>query len=419
MADIGAHLDGVLRCDLKKLDDGFVVPDASFDELHDEQRDRVTELLDLSIRADDLGYDYLVFPENHFQFLGSFSPNPLQLQTAAAARTDEIRLLQVANIVPWHHPLRLAEQVGTLDLLSDGRVEVGIGTGMGARQKAVFEQYREAPDGEYDVWEDFLEVYEILTAAWSDEYVAYDGEYHAVPPEGVEWDADHEYHYLADEASGRDPGEFVREDDDARYLASVPVFPRPQQQPHPQFWKPVASERSAEWTARHGVNACTFGHDFENVAELVEVYQEAAEDAGWPDHRPERDGEPFGYGWDEQRGRGIAANVPVFNTDVADEAAIERMRLGVEFLMSLQKSALPPERAAEFTIDYERRLERRDTPVVGGTEEIVDRLAAFEDVCGYEDLVVFASFSIPGLTYEQEREQLEAFATEVAPYFDD
>ena len=57
------------------------------------------------------------------------SPNPLMVQTAIAAHTRRIRLGQAANIIVWHHPVRLAEQIATLDVISGGRVECGIGRG--------------------------------------------------------------------------------------------------------------------------------------------------------------------------------------------------------------------------------------------------------------------------------------------------
>src|SRR5262249_11273434 len=73
--------------------------------------------------------------EHHFQPEGAeMSPNPLMVQMSVAAHTKRIRLGQAANIIVWHHPVRLAEQIATLDVISGGRVECGIGRGYQPRE---------------------------------------------------------------------------------------------------------------------------------------------------------------------------------------------------------------------------------------------------------------------------------------------
>jgi alkanesulfonate monooxygenase SsuD/methylene tetrahydromethanopterin reductase-like flavin-dependent oxidoreductase (luciferase family) len=62
------------------------------------------------------------------------SPNPLMVQMSVAAHTKRIRLGQAANIIVWHHPVRLAEQIATLDVISGGRVDCGIGRGYQPRE---------------------------------------------------------------------------------------------------------------------------------------------------------------------------------------------------------------------------------------------------------------------------------------------
>ena len=56
------------------------------------------------------------------------------VQMAVAAHTKRIRLGQAANIIVWHHPVRLAEQIALLDVISGGRVECGIGRGYQPRE---------------------------------------------------------------------------------------------------------------------------------------------------------------------------------------------------------------------------------------------------------------------------------------------
>jgi alkanesulfonate monooxygenase SsuD/methylene tetrahydromethanopterin reductase-like flavin-dependent oxidoreductase (luciferase family) len=91
------------------------------------------------ILADKLGYDYWPQTEHHFQPEGAeLSPNPLFSEMAIAANTKRIRLRQAANIITWHHPVRIAEQVAMLGVLSGGRGECGIGRGYQPRENEVF-----------------------------------------------------------------------------------------------------------------------------------------------------------------------------------------------------------------------------------------------------------------------------------------
>ena len=420
MVSIGVHNDGCLTSPLKKLDNGLVVPDVPLSDIHQVHRDQVESKIELSVRADDLGYDYVLHPENHFRFIGSNSPAPLQIQSIVAARTDNIRLLQMANILPWHDPLQLAEQTSILDVLSNGRVDVGVGTGSCQRQAQTFSRHWNGePATDKKIWEVFLERYEILLAAWTQDHVAYRGEFHDIPPDGIEWEYDQEYFYLANEVSECDPHDFMAVEDGTTVLESLSVFPKPVQRPHPQVWKPAGSARSAEWCARRGINACTFCTQFADVRDLIDAYYEAAAEAGWPDRRLEYDGDPFRHGWDERRRRGLAAQVPMFNTDVATEAAFERWKLGQECLLSFQKTILPPEKAKYVPLDADTRIEQTDAPIVGDSEEIIDQLATFKDVCGYEDFVVFPTIGAPGMTHQDKLDQLRIFAERVVPYFEE
>jgi len=87
------------------------------------------------ILAEKLGFQSFWLTEHHFQPEGAeMSPNPLMVQMSVAAHTKRIRLGQAANIIVWHHPVRLAEQIALLDVISGGRVECGIGRGYQPRE---------------------------------------------------------------------------------------------------------------------------------------------------------------------------------------------------------------------------------------------------------------------------------------------
>src|SRR5437660_742521 len=95
------------------------------------------EELRLARLADELGFDVLWSVEHHF-FDYSFCPDNLQLMSYLAGVTSHADLGTAAVILPWHDPLRVAEQVAMLDYLAKGRFRFGIGRGLSRREFAAF-----------------------------------------------------------------------------------------------------------------------------------------------------------------------------------------------------------------------------------------------------------------------------------------
>lgn len=95
------------------------------------------EEIRLARLAADLGFDCLWSAEHHFNDY-SFVPDNLQLMTYLAALCPDIDLGTAAVIVPWHDPLRVAEQAAVLDMLSKGRLRLGLGRGLARREFAAF-----------------------------------------------------------------------------------------------------------------------------------------------------------------------------------------------------------------------------------------------------------------------------------------
>jgi alkanesulfonate monooxygenase SsuD/methylene tetrahydromethanopterin reductase-like flavin-dependent oxidoreductase (luciferase family) len=95
------------------------------------------EELRLARQAADLGFDVLWSAEHHF-FDYSFCPDNLQLMTYLAGLCPDIDLGTAAVILPWHDPLRVAEQAAVLDLLCKGRLRLGLGRGLARREFAAF-----------------------------------------------------------------------------------------------------------------------------------------------------------------------------------------------------------------------------------------------------------------------------------------
>jgi alkanesulfonate monooxygenase SsuD/methylene tetrahydromethanopterin reductase-like flavin-dependent oxidoreductase (luciferase family) len=81
------------------------------------------------LAAERLGFDCIFLSEHHFTAY-NLLPSPNVMLAALAARTERIRIGVMVNVVPFHEPLRLAEEAAMLDVLSHGRLEVGVGRGI-------------------------------------------------------------------------------------------------------------------------------------------------------------------------------------------------------------------------------------------------------------------------------------------------
>jgi alkanesulfonate monooxygenase SsuD/methylene tetrahydromethanopterin reductase-like flavin-dependent oxidoreductase (luciferase family) len=160
--------------------------------------------------ADRLGYESLFVVEHHFTGVGQLSSS-LNLLTYLAAVTKRIRLGTAVVVLPWHNPALLAEQVATLDVLSGGRVDFGIGRGY---RKPEFEQFCIPIE---EAQERFDECLAFLLKAWTTE------------------------------------GRFTHESKHWRYN-NIVVEPEPTQKPHPPIWMAGGSPESITRVANSNFN---------------------------------------------------------------------------------------------------------------------------------------------------------------------
>jgi alkanesulfonate monooxygenase SsuD/methylene tetrahydromethanopterin reductase-like flavin-dependent oxidoreductase (luciferase family) len=156
---------------------------------------------------DDSGYDAVWLAEHHFSTF-SVCPSVHMMGTMAAARTKRLRIGTAVSLAAFYNPLRLAEEVALLDVLSGGRVNWGAGRGFAVGEFTAFGIPVE------ESAERFRETVDIVLQAWTSARVSHEGRFFKV----------------------RD----------------VEVLPKPLQSPHPPVWMAATSESAIDWAAGRG-----------------------------------------------------------------------------------------------------------------------------------------------------------------------
>lgn len=140
---------------------------------------RYGETVEQIIHGDELGFDTAWLAELHFFKSFSIMPAPLIVATAIAQRTRRIRLGTGVSLLPFHHPLRLAGEAATVDILSGGRLDFGVGRGTIAVHFQGFNISRE------ESRERFEETLGVIRKAWSTESFSHNGKYFQIPETAV------------------------------------------------------------------------------------------------------------------------------------------------------------------------------------------------------------------------------------------
>ena len=189
------------------------------------------------VEADRLGFAQLFMVEHHFTGQGQVSAS-MTVLAYLAARTRNIRLGTAVVVLPWHNPVLIAEQVATLDLLTGGRVDFGVGKGY---RKSEFDGFC-IPMAE--ATERFDEAMEIIRKAWTTE-----GRF---SHHGKRWHYD-----------------------------NIVVEPEPLQRPHPPLWLAAGSHDSIRRAARQGYNLLLDQlAQVDQIIERIAIFREECERAG-------------------------------------------------------------------------------------------------------------------------------------------
>jgi alkanesulfonate monooxygenase SsuD/methylene tetrahydromethanopterin reductase-like flavin-dependent oxidoreductase (luciferase family) len=145
----------------------------NFDDPRWQQR-QVLDYVDFCVEAEQLGFDGVTLTEHHAKAMTC--PSPHLLLAAAAMRTSHIRLATAVTVLPLYSPIRVAEEAGTLDLLSNGRFELGIGRGVpGEVELTAGRSFTED-----ELMRRWLEGVELLRIALTEREFTFDGEFMTV-----------------------------------------------------------------------------------------------------------------------------------------------------------------------------------------------------------------------------------------------
>lgn len=324
------------------------------------------QALDQVELADRLGYDYAWEVEHHFMEEYSHSSAPEVFLAAASQRTKNIRLGHGIIQLTTNHPARVAERVSTLDLISHGRVELGIGEGSSVTELHPFDRrFRD----KRSIWEDAVRC---LMPMFSEPGTAYHGEWFDFPPRNV--------------------------------------VPKPRQKPHPPLWVACSQMETIRMAGTRGMGA--LGFQFVS-AEAAQAWVHAYYNAYTKAFEPLTDYVP-------NPGIAVVSQFMCAPTDEEARAKAEGSSF-FQFALGFYNSHGPIEPGS---VDlWQEFLTFKETPkgqaqrlggLIGSPETIRGRLAKFED--SHVDQVILLNQAGKN-RHDDICSSLELFAAEVMPEF--
>lgn len=324
------------------------------------------EIIEEAVYAEELGYDGIFLAEqNLVSFLAT--PDPLQFAAIIAQKTKRIKIGIAIFVLPFHHPLRLAGEIAQLDLLTEGRFEVGVGRGASPYQAKRYQ--RDMPDAESRRF--FEEHLKIMMTHWTEPDVdhAYDGEFFSYP--------------------------------------EATVTPGPFQRPHPRLWIAANSVKSTDWSVRLGYRSdhlvAPFVEPYSWVEATYRAFETALSDIGRP--RKEAD-------------YGINRRTYVAPTEEEAKEILpvirDNNRVIIQQIQTREEKIKNGEYDVSTPLPGEPSLEEMYRNTFVGTPEIVRA-----KVREYYDLGVdlISAHHHLGQPHQNVRRSMELFAREVMPEF--
>ena len=276
------------------------------------------DFIENNVEAEALGYYSTFLVEHHFTGFGQVSAS-LNLLTWLGARTRHLRLGTAVLVLPWHNPVLLAEQAATLDLLSGGRLDFGIGKGYRYNEFAGFCLPMEEADPRFE------ESIEIITKAFTSETpFSHRGKY---------WQ-----------------------------FENIVVEPPTAQKPHPPFWMGAGSPASVRQVAERGYNMLLGQHSLaEEILDQVAQFRGEVEARGRifdPSHVA------------------VARAVHIAKNAADKETALERRYQGHMRINTLARRPDNETRMRFKSDEDEARYESAESALFGTPDEIARKLDA-------------------------------------------
>ncbi|WP_429951160.1 LLM class flavin-dependent oxidoreductase [Comamonas sediminis] len=145
---------------------------------HQRSQDVINNSIEQTVVAEQAGFNTAWYAEHHFNNY-SLSPSPLMTVAHAAAKTKTIRLGTAVCILPLYHPARFLAEVGFVDTVSNGRLELGVGSGY---QQFEFERFGVEIANSGAIFNEFLD---IIPKALTQKIFEYQGEFLNIPPSSI------------------------------------------------------------------------------------------------------------------------------------------------------------------------------------------------------------------------------------------
>jgi alkanesulfonate monooxygenase SsuD/methylene tetrahydromethanopterin reductase-like flavin-dependent oxidoreductase (luciferase family) len=322
--------------------------------------ERLTEVIENAVLFEELGFDgFAVGERHHAPFLSSAPP---VLLSHIAAVTSKIRLFTGVTLLSVLDPVRVAEDYGTLDHLSGGRIELIIGKGNGPEQAELF------GIGRLEAWDTIRENYLLLRKLWGDQKVTWE------PPVGI--------------ASIRHTP-----------LKEAEVYPKPLQQKVRIWHGSATSERSVELAAEAGdpVFSANGFNPVEHYSRLTDHYR-----AKWVE-----------FGRDPKDALVGAGHIALYVTRNSQDA-VEAYRPVYEKLAARLRQDAHGQLPGTFTLyeSYEEYLEL-GSALIGSPQQVIDKVERYNRAFG--NTLINVTGHRGEFSQSSFVDSLELFQSDVAP----
>jgi alkanesulfonate monooxygenase SsuD/methylene tetrahydromethanopterin reductase-like flavin-dependent oxidoreductase (luciferase family) len=363
-----------------------------YDKLLDETRE-ITEYCDQN------KWSSIWYTEHHFNHEGMESlTNPLMMGVDAAARTKDIRIGQACNVITFHNPIRMAEDIALLDQLSKGRVEVGIGRGIYGREAINLNKEADMKDQAKN-FRLFEETLTILKKAWKEKFFNHKGEFYTYPAPDYVWQHD------------MSPPNKDLVNIETSVMENISVLPKPYQKPYPAIHQVVDGIRSIEWAAQQGLNIIMWIPTVKALKIKFEAFKNAKSEA-------EKRNVPMG--------EGISLVRDMFIADTMEEAKEKAGQHMVDYMKWVchwrglgnhmdPGEELPVTKGKLDLLNYDF-LHKRNM-LFGTPEYVIDKIKELKSELNLQSLHVWSNF--PGIKHEDCMKSIKLFTDKVMPHFKD